>query len=91
VAGIVILEGDVAAEICGQLMRYPCSYMVYSGAFDALPSEAKGAIYERMWLILSGAVTDAKYARLSRADRQAILEILRDTKTVCRSVSGQLE
>jgi hypothetical protein len=62
------------------LMRYPCSYMIYSGVFDALPSEAKDAVYQRMWLILSGAVADAKYARLSRADRQAVLEILRETK-----------
>ena len=63
-----------------RLMRYPCSYMIYSDAFNALPSEAKDAIYQRMWLILSGAMTDAKYARLSPADRQAVLEILRETK-----------
>jgi hypothetical protein len=62
------------------LMRYPCSYMIYSGVFDALPSEAKDAVYQRMWLILSGAMTDTKYARLSPADRQAVLEILRETK-----------
>ena len=28
-----------------RLMRYPCSYMIYSEAFDALPDEARGAIY----------------------------------------------
>jgi len=63
-----------------RLMRYPCSYMIYSDAFDALPSEAKGLIYHRMWLILSGAVTGARYARLSLADREAVVEILRQTK-----------
>jgi len=63
-----------------RLMRYPCSYMIYSEAFDALPSEAKDAIYKRMWQILSGAVTGASYARLSLADRQAVVEILRGTK-----------
>lgn len=63
-----------------RLMRYPCSYMIYSDVFDALPSEAKNAIYERLWLILSGASTDAKYLHLSPADRQAVLEILRETK-----------
>ena len=62
------------------LMRYPCSYMIYSDAFDALPSEAKNAIYKQMWVILSGATTDPKYAKLPRADRQAVLEILRETK-----------
>src|SRR5579859_8163279 len=32
--------------------RYPCSYMIYSDAFDALPAGAKDAIYKRMWEIL---------------------------------------
>jgi hypothetical protein len=45
-----------------------------------LPSEAKDAIYQRLYLVLSGAVTGAQYTRLSRADRQAVLEILRETK-----------
>jgi hypothetical protein len=63
-----------------RLMRYPCSYMIYSEAFDGMPTEAKKAIYQRMWQVLSGAEHDAKYARLSRADRDAVIEILRDTK-----------
>ena len=63
-----------------RLMRYPCSYIIYSDAFDALPSEAKNAIYIRMWLILSGAVAETRYAHLSFADRQAVVEILRATK-----------
>jgi hypothetical protein len=61
-------------------MRYPCSYMIYSDAFDALPPEAKDAIYRRMWLILSGAVVGTRYARLSVADRRVVVEILRGTK-----------
>jgi hypothetical protein len=63
-----------------RLMRYPCSYMIYSDAFETLPPEAKQAIYQRMWLILSGAVVDTRYAHLSFADRQAVVEILRATK-----------
>jgi hypothetical protein len=63
-----------------RLMRYPCSYMIYSAAFDALPVEAKDAIYERMRRALSGEEKDPKYARLTAADRQAVSEILRDTK-----------
>jgi hypothetical protein len=63
-----------------RLMRYPCSYMIYSEAFDGLPAEAKEVIYKRMWQILSGQEKERKYARLSLADRQAIVEILRDTK-----------
>jgi hypothetical protein len=63
-----------------RLMRYPCSFMIYGEAFDGLPEEMRGAIYRRMWQVLSGKETDRRYARLSLSDRTAILEILRDTK-----------
>ncbi|HXQ97164.1 MAG TPA: hypothetical protein VN774_01880 [Candidatus Limnocylindrales bacterium] len=63
-----------------RMMRYPCSYMIYSDAFDALPLETRDAIYERMWQILSGKEKDKRYTRLNRADRQAIVGILRETK-----------
>jgi hypothetical protein len=63
-----------------RLFRYPCSYMIYSEAFDALPDEARDAIYQRLWSIVSGNVKDGKYARLSSADRRSIVEILRETK-----------
>jgi hypothetical protein len=64
-----------------RLMKYPCSYLIYSAAFDALPPSAKDPIYRRLWQVLSGREQDARYrSALSRADRQAIVEILRDTK-----------
>ena len=64
----------------GRLFRYPCSYMIYTEAFDALPATALDAIYRRMWAVLSGEVAESHYDRLALADRQAIVEILRDTK-----------
>ena len=63
-----------------RLMRYPCSYMIYSPLFDGLPAAAKDAIYSRMWEILSGQDKQPAYSRLSLADRRAIVEILRETK-----------
>jgi hypothetical protein len=60
-----------------RLMRYPCSYMIYSAAFDGLPVEARLAVYQRMWRSLSG---DVSGFRMSAEDRRAIIEILRDTK-----------
>lgn len=63
-----------------RLLKYPCSYMIYAEAFETLPAEAKAAIYARMWQVLSGAGRDKRYARLSLADRRAVVEILRDTK-----------
>jgi hypothetical protein len=67
-------------DLSTRLFRYPCSYLIYSAAFDQLPPSAKQAVYARMWNVLSGQERAAKYARLSTADRQAIIEILRDTK-----------
>ena len=64
----------------GRLFRYPCSYMIYTEAFDALPETALDAIYRRMWAVLSGEVAESPYDRLALADRQVIVEILRDTK-----------
>jgi hypothetical protein len=64
-----------------RLMKYPCSYLIYSPAFDALPRGAKDPIYRRLWQVLSGEERDARYqSALSLADRRAIVEILRDTK-----------
>ena len=67
-------------DLRARLLRYPCSYMIYSDAFDALPPPARDAVYARMWRILSGKDAAPKYARLQAADRRAIVEILRDTK-----------
>jgi hypothetical protein len=63
-----------------RLMRYPCSYVIYSDAFDALPADTRAAIYARLKQVLSGEDRAPKYAKLTTADRQAIREILRDTK-----------
>ena len=63
-----------------RIMRYPCSYMIYSKAFDALPSHARESVYARMWDILGGRSEEQRYARMPAADREAVIEILRDTK-----------
>jgi hypothetical protein len=64
-----------------RLMKYPCSYLIYSPAFDALPALVKEPIYRRMWEVLSGQEKDPRYrSALSLAVRQSIIEILRDTK-----------
>jgi hypothetical protein len=67
-------------DLTKRLFTHPCSYMIYSEAFDQLPGPAKRAIYARMWDVLSGAARAPKYSRLSAADRDQIIEILRDTK-----------
>lgn len=67
-------------DLTKRLMKYPCSYLIYSPAFDALPSLAKAPIYERMWHVLSGRADEPRYRSLSLADRRAVVEILKDTK-----------
>ena len=61
-------------------MRYPCSYLIYSDAFEQMPRLAKDAVYERMWRVLSGQGPAAPYNRLSRDDRRAVVDILLETK-----------
>jgi hypothetical protein len=67
-------------DLTRRLLKYPCSYLIYSPAFDALPPLAKRSIYTRMWQVLSGQAREPRYASLSLADRQAVVEILTDTK-----------
>jgi hypothetical protein len=62
-----------------RLLKYPCSYMIYSPAFRALPGDVRAAIYSRMWTVLSGKDINPRYTRLSTDDRRAVIEILRDT------------
>jgi len=63
-----------------RLLRYPCSYLIYSSAFDALPAEAKEYVYGRLHQVLSGSDNSADFSHLTMDDRSAILEILRQTK-----------
>lgn len=71
-----------------RLMRYPCSYLIYSPEFDALPGEAKDTVYRRLNEILTGKEKSAKFAHLTEADRKAILEILADTKPDFAAIQG---
>jgi len=73
-----------------RLMRYPCSYMINTDAFDRLPRPAKDLVYERMWAILSGRERGAPYTRLSLDDRRAVVEILKDTKDGLPSYFAQV-
>lgn len=63
-----------------RIFKYPCSYLIYSEAFDAIPEPAKQYIYRRLFDILSGREQGPEFASLSSQDRRAILEILVATK-----------
>ena len=63
-----------------RIFRYPCSYLIYSDSFDALPDPARNYLYHRLLEVLSGQDSSPDFARLTATDRQAILEILLNTK-----------
>jgi hypothetical protein len=67
-------------DLVNRLMRYPCSYMVYSEAFDSLPPDVRQAVYRRMLDILTTKDPHAAPAGPAAIDRRAIVEILRETK-----------
>jgi hypothetical protein len=68
-------------DLTRRLFKYPCSYLIYSEAFDALPAPAKRAVYARLYDVLSGKVAAGRGQRaLAPAERRAIVDILRDTK-----------
>jgi hypothetical protein len=62
-----------------RLFKYPCSYLVYSPSFAALPYEVKNYVLRRMHEVLNGQDSSSKFAHLSAADRAAIREILDET------------
>jgi hypothetical protein len=63
-----------------RLFKYPLSYMVYTELFDRTPAPILDRIYRKLFDVLAGGSAVGKYAALSAADRQAVLEIIRDTK-----------
>jgi hypothetical protein len=67
-------------DLTRRMFRYPCSFLIYSAAFDALPAAVRDRFYRRLWEVLTGADQTPVYARLTAADRKSIYEILLDTK-----------
>ncbi len=63
-----------------RLFKYPCSFLIYSPSFDAIAPQIKEVILQKLHDILTGKNDDAQFAKLKPEDRQAILEILRETK-----------
>jgi hypothetical protein len=63
-----------------RLFKYPCSYLIYSQAFDKMPAEVKDYVLRKLYDVLTGAKQSEEFEHLSAADRKAIREILVDTK-----------
>lgn len=64
-----------------RLFKYRLSYLVYSNAFDALPELTRSEIYARIKECLSASNEQHPGGSLPPEERQAIMAILRVTKT----------
>lgn len=63
-----------------RLFQFPCSYMIYSAAFDALPDEVRNPLLVRLRSILESNGDSEQFSHLSATDRKNILDILTETK-----------
>ena len=63
-----------------RMFKYPCSYLIYSEAFDGLPQESRDQVWQGLWNVLSGEDQSQEFANLTWADRRAIAEIILETK-----------
>jgi hypothetical protein len=67
-------------DLKSRMFKYPCSYLVYSEAFEGLPAPAKEYVYRRLWEVLTAKEKSAEFEHLTEADRIAVREILTATK-----------
>jgi hypothetical protein len=62
-----------------RLFKYPCSYLIYSHAFDVMPVPLKERIFDGLQAALSTDNVDS-FTHLDGGTRRALREILIDTK-----------
>ena len=62
-----------------RLLKFPCSYLVYSESFQALPQEVLSVVKAKMLAVLRGENQSPEFEHLTAADRKSILEILTET------------
>jgi hypothetical protein len=66
-------------DLTRRLFKYPLSFLIYSHAFDGLPTEAKARVFQRVWEVLAEVDRSKQFDHLSASDRTAVLKILEDT------------
>jgi hypothetical protein len=66
-------------QLTNRLLRFPCSFMIYSPGFAGLPQPVRDAVFKRIDDVLAGRDAREKYRHLSAPDRSAIADILRET------------
>ncbi|MGZ8898502.1 MAG: hypothetical protein ACXW3Z_00245, partial [Limisphaerales bacterium] len=59
-----------------RIFKYPCSYMIYSPVFEALPAVVKSAAMRELRKGLSA--DDGTFAHISTEEKRVIRELLAD-------------
>jgi hypothetical protein len=94
IAGTTTFAGDFTAlgprdskgrslrdfDLTSRLFKHRLSYLIYTPAFDALPQPAKQYFYRRLLDVLQGKDQSREFTVIPVAEKQAIFEILRETK-----------
>jgi hypothetical protein len=68
-------------DLNSRIFRYPCSFLIYSEAFNALPKPGLDYFYRRLWDVLNARDNGEVSKTLATSDRNAILSILQETKS----------
>ena len=64
-----------------RLFKYRLSYLIYTSAFNNLPSPVKSRLYGQLWQALNGTHAKRDFNRIPANERRAIREIMRATKS----------
>lgn len=62
-----------------RLFQFPCSYMIYSNAFQSLPEPVRIDVYQRLKRVLTGSDESLLTHKMSEMDRQNLLQLLPET------------
>jgi hypothetical protein len=63
-----------------RLFRYPMSFLIYTEAFETLPDLVKEPFYRRVSEVLAGRDMSGDFDYMSAEEREAVLQILHETK-----------
>jgi hypothetical protein len=74
-------------DLTRRLLKYSCSYLLYSEAFAALPADLRAAVFRSLFARLEKNAATPAFDHLTPQDRRAIAEILRGTVEELRVAS----
>ena len=74
-------------DLQSRLFRYSCSYLIRSRAYAALPERVRAYVERRIAEILDRPLSGDGFQHLTRADREAIRQLIARLQRVCDGVA----